>query len=169
MPVLTDDVRIDTLKPLLPPAILMEEIPLSEEASRAVVGWRAEVANIISGKDDRLVVVVGPCSIHDPEAGLEYARRLKMLLPKLDPDLKLVMRTYFEKPRTTVGWKGLINDPKLDGSFAINQGLRVARTFLRDVVELGVPTALEFLDPITPQFMADLVTFFSNDAATTES
>jgi len=169
MPVLTDDVRIDTLKPLLPPAILMEEIPLSEEASRAVVGWRAEVANIISGKDDRLVVVVGPCSIHDPEAGLEYARRLKTLLPKLDADLKLVMRTYFEKPRTTVGWKGLINDPKLDGSFAINQGLRVARTFLRDVVELGVPTALEFLDPITPQFMADLVTWGAIGARTTES
>jgi 3-deoxy-7-phosphoheptulonate synthase len=169
MPVLTDDVRIDTLKPLLPPAILMEEIPLSEEASRAVVGWRNEVASIIDGKDDRLVVVVGPCSIHDPEAGLEYARRLKALLPKLSLDLKLVMRTYFEKPRTTVGWKGLINDPKLDGSFAINQGLRVARTFLRDVVELGVPTALEFLDPITPQFMADLVTWGAIGARTTES
>src|SRR5882672_1984645 len=142
MAVLTDDVRIDTLKPLLPPAILMEEIPLSEEASRRVAGSRTEVANILDGKaeDDRLVVVVGPCSIHDPEAGLEYARRLKTLVPKLNADLKLVMRTYFEKPRTTVGWKGLINDPKLDGSFAINQGLRVARTFLRDVVELGVPT-----------------------------
>jgi len=169
MPVLTDDVRIDTLKPLLPPAILMEEIPLSEEATRAVVSSRAEVANILAGKDDRLVVVVGPCSIHDPEAGLEYARRLKTLLPKLESDLKLVMRTYFEKPRTTVGWKGLINDPKLDGSFAINQGLRVARTFLRDVVEMGLPTALEFLDPITPQFMADLVTWGAIGARTTES
>src|SRR5258706_12187182 len=123
MPVLTDDVRIDTLKPLLPPAILMEEIPLSEAASRAVVDWRREVANIIEGKDDRLLVVVGPCSIHDPEAGLEYARRLKALAPKLGPDLKLVMRTYFEKPRTTVGWKGLITDPKLDGSLAVNQAL----------------------------------------------
>src|SRR4051812_34030696 len=169
MAVLTDDVRIDTLKPLLPPAILMEEIPLGEEALRTVVGSRAEVANIIDGKDDRLVVVVGPCSIHDPEAGLEYARRLRGLMPKLSADLKLVMRTYFEKPRTTVGWKGLINDPKLDGSFAINQGLRVARTFLRDVVELGVPTALEFLDPITPQFMADLVTWGAIGARTTES
>jgi 3-deoxy-7-phosphoheptulonate synthase len=116
-----------------------------------------------------LVVVVGPCSIHDPEAGLEYARRLNEVVPNLRADLKIVMRTYFEKPRTTVGWKGLINDPKLDGSFAINQGLRVARTFLRDVVELGLPTALEFLDPITPQFMADLVTWGAIGARTTES
>jgi 3-deoxy-7-phosphoheptulonate synthase len=169
MAVLTDDVRIDTLKPLLPPAILMEEIPLSEAASRAVAASRTEVASIIDGKDDRLVVVVGPCSIHDPEAGLEYARRLGPVRERLSQDLKIVMRTYFEKPRTTVGWKGLINDPKLDGSFAINQGLRVARTFLRDVVELGVPTALEFLDPITPQFMADLVTWGAIGARTTES
>jgi 3-deoxy-7-phosphoheptulonate synthase len=169
MAVLTDDVRIDTLKPLLPPAILMEEIPLGEAASRAVAESRTEVANVIDGKDDRLVVVVGPCSIHDPEAGLEYARRLKPVMERLSADLKIVMRTYFEKPRTTVGWKGLINDPKLDGSFAINQGLRVARTFLRDVVELGLPTALEFLDPITPQFMADLVTWGAIGARTTES
>jgi 3-deoxy-7-phosphoheptulonate synthase len=169
MAVLTDDVRIDTLKPLLPPAILMDEIPLGEVESRAVAESRSQVADIIEGKDDRLVVVVGPCSIHDPEAGLEYARRLKGLVPKLAGDLKIVMRTYFEKPRTTVGWKGLINDPKLDGSFAINQGLRVARTFLRDVVELGLPTALEFLDPITPQFMADLVTWGAIGARTTES
>ena len=169
MAVLTDDVRIDTLKPLLPPAILMEEIPLSEAASALVAESRAEVSRIIDAKDDRLVVVVGPCSIHDPEAGLEYARRLAALVPDLKADLKIVMRTYFEKPRTTVGWKGLINDPKLDGSFAINQGLRVARTFLRDVVELGLPTALEFLDPITPQFMADLVTWGAIGARTTES
>ncbi|RYZ01589.1 MAG: 3-deoxy-7-phosphoheptulonate synthase [Myxococcales bacterium] len=169
MAVLTDDVRIDTLKPLLPPAILMEEIPLPEAASRAVAESRTEVASILEGKDDRLVVVVGPCSIHDPEAGLEYARRLKPVMERLSPHLKIVMRTYFEKPRTTVGWKGLINDPKLDGSFAINQGLRVARTFLRDVVELGLPTALEFLDPITPQFMADLVTWGAIGARTTES
>ena len=169
MAVLTDDVRIDTLKPLLPPAILMEEIPLGEAASRAVAESRTEVADVIDGSDDRLVVVVGPCSIHDPEAGLEYARRLQPLTERLKGDLKIVMRTYFEKPRTTVGWKGLINDPKLDGSFAINQGLRVARTFLRDVVELGMPTALEFLDPITPQFMADLVTWGAIGARTTES
>jgi 3-deoxy-7-phosphoheptulonate synthase len=169
MAVLTDDVRIDTLKPLLPPAILMEEIPLGEPQSRAVAESRTEVANIIDGTDDRLVVVVGPCSIHDPEAGLEYARRLQAIVPDLSADLKIVMRTYFEKPRTTVGWKGLINDPKLDGSFAINQGLRVARTFLRDVVDIGLPTALEFLDPITPQFMADLVSWGAIGARTTES
>jgi 3-deoxy-7-phosphoheptulonate synthase len=169
MAVLTDDVRIDTLKPLLPPAILMEEIPLGEAQSRAVAESRTEVADIIDGKDDRLVIVVGPCSIHDPEAGLEYARRLKAIVPDLNGELKVVMRTYFEKPRTTVGWKGLINDPKLDGSFAINQGLRVARTFLRDVVDIGLPTALEFLDPITPQFMADLVSWGAIGARTTES
>src|SRR5215216_3690145 len=169
MAVLTDDVRIDTLKPLLPPAILMEEIPLPEAASRSVAESRTEVANIIDAKDDRLVVVVGPCSIHDPEAGLEYARRLKPVQDRLAKDLKIVMRTYFEKPRTTVGWKGLINDPKLDGSFAINQGLRVARTFLRDVVALGVPTGTEFLDPITPQFVADLVSWGAIGARTTES
>jgi 3-deoxy-7-phosphoheptulonate synthase len=169
MAVLTDDVRIDTLKPLLPPAILMEEVPLGEAQSRAVAESRTEVADIIDGKDDRLVVVVGPCSIHDPDAGLEYARRLKPVSERLSADLKIVMRTYFEKPRTTVGWKGLINDPKLDGSFAINQGLRVARSFLRDVVDLGLPTALEFLDPITPQFMADLVTWGAIGARTTES
>ena len=169
MAVTTDDVRIDNLRPLLPPAILMEEIPLSEEESRAIAASRAEVAAVIEGKDDRLVVVVGPCSIHDPEAGLEYARRLREVIPQLSADLKIVMRTYFEKPRTTVGWKGLINDPKLDGTFAINQGLRVARTFLKDVVSLGLPTALEFLDPITPQFMADLVTWGAIGARTTES
>jgi len=169
MPVLTDDVRIDTLKPLLPPAILMDEIPLGEAESQAIAESRRQVAEIIEGKDDRLLVIVGPCSIHDPEAGLEYARRLQALVPRLTGDLQIVMRTYFEKPRTTVGWKGLINDPKLDGSFAINQGLRVARTFLRDVVELGLPTGLEFLDPITPQFMADLVTWGAIGARTTES
>jgi len=169
MAVTTDDVRIDNLRPLLPPAILMEEIPLGEAESRSIGASRAEVAAVIEGQDDRLVVVVGPCSIHDPDGGLEYAKRLQAVIPRLSPDLKLVMRTYFEKPRTTVGWKGLINDPKLDGTFAINQGLRVARMFLRDVVGLGVPTALEFLDPITPQFMADLVTWGAIGARTTES
>ncbi len=169
MPVTTDDVRIETLRPLLPPAILMEEIPLGEADSRGVAASRAEVAAVLEGKDDRLVVVVGPCSIHDPEAGLEYARRLRAAVPGLSQELVVVMRTYFEKPRTTVGWKGLINDPRLDGTFAINQGLRVARSFLRDVVSLGLPTALEFLDPITPQFMADLVTWGAIGARTTES
>ncbi len=165
----TDDVRIDSLRPLIPPAILMEELPATEADTQLIAAARAEVARIVTGEDDRLVVVVGPCSIHDPEAGLEYARLLKPVADALQSDLKIVMRTYFEKPRTTVGWKGLINDPKLDGSFSINLGLRVARKFLLDVVQLGVPTATEFLDPISPQFVADLVSWGAIGARTTES
>ena len=165
----TDDVRIDSLRPLIPPAILMEELPASEADTQLIAEARADVARIVTGEDDRLVVVVGPCSIHDPEAGLEYARRLKPLSDTLRADLKIVMRTYFEKPRTTVGWKGLINDPKLDGSFSINLGLRVARKFLLEVVQLGMPTATEFLDPISPQFVADLVSWGAIGARTTES
>ena len=165
----TDDVRIESLRPLIPPAILMEELPVSEEDTRLIAEARAEVARIVTGEDDRLVIVVGPCSIHDPEAGIEYAKRLKVVADALRADLKIVMRTYVEKPRTTVGWKGLINDPKLDGSFSINLGLRVARKFLLDVVELGMPTATEFLDPISPQFVADLVSWGAIGARTTES
>ncbi|HTA92730.1 MAG TPA: 3-deoxy-7-phosphoheptulonate synthase [Polyangiaceae bacterium] len=169
MPSTTDDVRIDSLRPLIPPAILMEELPVGETETKLISEARQEVARIVTGEDDRLVVVVGPCSIHDPDAGLEYATRLKPVAQALSADLKIVMRTYFEKPRTTVGWKGLINDPKLDGSFSINQGLRVARKFLLDVVELGMPTGTEFLDPISPQFMADLVAWGAIGARTTES
>jgi len=165
----TDDVRIESLRPLIPPAILMEELPVSEPDTLLIAEARAEVARIVTGEDDRLVIVVGPCSIHDPEAGLEYAKRLKTAADGLRADLKIVMRTYFEKPRTTVGWKGLINDPKLDGSFSINLGLRVARKFLLDVVQLGMPTATEFLDPISPQFVADLVSWGAIGARTTES
>jgi 3-deoxy-7-phosphoheptulonate synthase len=165
----TDDVHIDSLRPLLPPAILMEEVPLDEAQAASVAAARDAVGHIIEGQDDRLVVVVGPCSVHDPAAGLDYARRLAQLAKQLEGELFVVMRTYFEKPRTTVGWKGLINDPKLDGSFSINQGLRVARTFLRDVVSLGLPTGTEFLDPITPQFVADLVAWGAIGARTTES
>jgi 3-deoxy-7-phosphoheptulonate synthase len=165
----TDDVHIDHLRPLLPPAILMEEIPLDEGLAASVASSRSEVVRVVDGDDDRLLVVVGPCSVHDPVAALDYAKRLAALAREHKRELLVVMRTYFEKPRTTVGWKGLINDPKLDGSFSINQGLRVARTFLRDVVALGVPTGLEFLDPITPQFMADLVSWGAIGARTTES
>jgi len=165
----TDDVRIENLRPLLPPAILMEEIPVLDAEAARIAETRVAIARIIEGKDDRLVVVVGPCSIHDPKAGLEYARRLLPLANELSSELLVVMRTYFEKPRTTVGWKGLINDPRLDGSFAINQGLRVARTFLRDVVALGMTCGTEFLDPITPQFVADLVSWGAIGARTTES
>ena len=169
MPHTTDDVRIESLRPLIPPAILMEELPVSEADTQLIADARADVARIVTGEDDRLVIVVGPCSIHDPEAGIEYAKRLKPVADALRADLKIVMRTYFEKPRTTVGWKGLINDPKLDGSFSINLGLRVARKFLLDVVQLGVPTATEFLDPISPQFVADLVSWGAIGARTTES
>jgi len=165
----TDDLHIDSLRPLLPPAILMEEVPLDEVHSAAVAAARDAVGRIIDGEDDRLVVVVGPCSVHDPVAGLDYAKRLVAIAKQLEREIFVVMRTYFEKPRTTVGWKGLINDPKLDGSFSINQGLRVARTFLRDVVALGLPTGTEFLDPVTPQFVADLVAWGAIGARTTES
>lgn len=165
----TDDVRIEGLRPLLPPAILMEELPVSELMAQRVESARAAAARIVTGEDDRLLVVVGPCSIHDPVAAIEYAQRLLPLERSLSGSLQLVMRSYFEKPRTTVGWKGLINDPYLDGSFAINHGLRVARGLLRELVSLGLPTATEFLDPISPQFVADLVAWGAIGARTTES
>ena len=165
----TDDVRIQSLRPLLPPAILMEEIPVSEEGTAVVSAARLAAARILHGHDDRLLVVVGPCSIHDTRAGLDYARRLKGPAERHAEDLLVVMRVYFEKPRSTVGWKGLINDPRLDGSFAINEGLRLARRFLVDLTELGLPTGTEFLDPITPQFLADLVAWGAIGARTSES
>jgi 3-deoxy-7-phosphoheptulonate synthase len=165
----TDDVRIKDLRPLLPPAILMEEIPVGPEACRVVEQGRREVAAILNGQDERLLVVVGPCSIHDPVAGLEYARRLRAAADEYRRELCIVMRVYFEKPRTIIGWKGLINDPHLDGSYAINEGLRIARRFLRDVAQLGLPAGTEFLDPITPQFIADLVAWGAIGARTVES
>lgn len=165
----TDDLRIQELRPLIPPAILMEELPASEEASTLVWSTRAEIGRILAGQDDRLLVVVGPCSVHDPDAALAYARKLAEVADTFRRDLMLVMRVYFEKPRTTVGWKGLINDPKLDGSFAINEGLRRARRFLLDVLALGLPTGSEFLDPISPQFIADLISWGAIGARTSES
>jgi len=165
----TDDLRIGELKPLLPPAILMEELPLDDTGSALVARSREQVADLLAGRDDRLLVVVGPCSIHDPVAGLEYAERLRGVAEEHAGDLLLLMRVYFEKPRTTVGWKGLINDPHLDGSFAINHGLRSARRFLLDVTRLGLPAGCEFLDPISPQFLADVVSWGAIGARTTES
>jgi len=165
----TDDVRIDAVRPLISPAILMEDIPPSEAQLETTARAREAAARIIEGEDDRLLIVVGPCSVHSPEAAIEYARRLVPVRDRLRGELHIIMRTYFEKPRTTVGWKGLINDPNLDGSFAINTGLRVARTFLRDIVNLGMPTGTEFLDPISPQFIADLVSWGAIGARTTES
>ena len=169
MPYTTDDLRIEALKPLLPPAILMEEIPLSAEDRRFVGKTREACGQIIEGTDDRLLVIVGPCSIHDVKAGREYAERLVLQRKKYKDDLEIVMRVYFEKPRSRSGWKGLINDPFIDGSFQINKGLRVGRQFLADVVNLGVPTAVEFLDTISPQFIADCVTWGAIGARTTES
>ena len=169
MPLRTRDLRVENIRPLLPPAILLEELPVSETASQTVSRGREEVSKILWGDDDRLIVIVGPCSIHDPKAGLDYARRLRALADETAADLRLVMRVYFEKPRTTVGWKGLINDPHLDNSFAINEGLRLGRRFLLDLAELGLPAGCEFLDPITPQFISDLVTWGAIGARTTES
>jgi 3-deoxy-7-phosphoheptulonate synthase len=165
----TRDLRVENFRPLVPPAILLEELPLGERSSATVTRGRDEVSAVLRGADDRLVVVVGPCSIHDPVAGLEYGRRLKSLADDLAGDLRIVMRVYFEKPRTTVGWKGLINDPRLDGSFAINEGLRLARRLLLDLAELGLPAGCEFLDPISPQFTSDLVSWGAIGARTTES
>ena len=169
MPLRTRDLRVENIRPLLPPAILLEELPVSETASQTVSRGREEVSKILWGEDDRLIVIVGPCSIHDPKAGMDYARRLRALADETAADLRLVMRVYFEKPRTTVGWKGLINDPHLDNSFAINEGLRLGRRFLIDLAEAGMPAGCEFLDPITPQFISDLVTWGAIGARTTES
>jgi 3-deoxy-7-phosphoheptulonate synthase len=165
----TRDVRVEGYRPLIPPAVLLDELPLPEEGSRAIAGWRDEIRGVLERTDDRLVVVVGPCSVHDVAAGLEYARRLHTLAAELSPELRVVMRVYFEKPRTTVGWKGLINDPRLDGSFQINEGLRLARKLLLDVAALGLPAGCEFLDPISPQYTSDLVSWGAIGARTTES
>ena len=169
MPLRTRDLRVDNIRPLLPPAILLEELPVTEVAAQTVSRGREEVSRILWGDDDRLIVVVGPCSIHDPRAAMDYARRLRALADEVATDLRLVMRVYFEKPRTTVGWKGLINDPHLDNSFAINEGLRLGRRLLLDLAELGLPAGCEFLDPITPQFISDLVSWGAIGARTTES
>ena len=168
-PPVTSNLRIAGIRPLVPPAILVERLPLPVEGAVTVQRTRREVGRILWGEDDRLLVVVGPCSIHDPDAALEYARRLAPLADELESDLRVVMRVYFEKPRTTVGWKGLVNDPHLDGSFAVNEGLHLARQLLLDVVALGLPAGCEFLDPITPQFIADAVTWGAIGARTTES
>jgi 3-deoxy-7-phosphoheptulonate synthase len=165
----TDDLRITQVRPLLPPAILLEEIPVTEQASNIVAGTRRAIADVLDRGDSRLVVIVGPCSIHDPVAALEYARRLLPLRDRFQHELIVVMRSYFEKPRTSVGWKGLINDPDLDESFHINKGLRLARRLLLDVNDLGLPTASEFLDTQIPQHLADLTSWVAIGARTTES
>jgi 3-deoxy-7-phosphoheptulonate synthase len=166
---LTDDLRITQIRPLVPPAILLEEIPISERASNVVSDTRAAVVDVLDGRDSRLVVVVGPCSIHDTDAALEYAQRLQALVERYASHLVIIMRSYFEKPRTSVGWKGLINDPDLDESFHINKGLRLARRLLLEVNDLGVPTASEYLDTQVPQHISDLTSYVAIGARTTES
>ena len=165
----TDDLRITQVRPLIPPAILLEEIPLGERASNVVSNTRLAVADAIKGRDPRLVIIAGPCSIHGTAAALEYATRLAPLAGRYGDHLIVIMRSYFEKPRTSVGWKGLINDPDLDETFHINKGLRMARQLLLDVNELGLPTASEFLDTQIPQHIADLTSWVAIGARTTES
>ncbi|KLV10154.1 3-deoxy-7-phosphoheptulonate synthase [Photobacterium ganghwense] len=165
----TDDVRIREIKELLPPVAVLERFPATEQASETVYQARQAIHNILNDEDDRLLVIVGPCSIHDTNAALEYGQRLKALREELKDDLEVVMRVYFEKPRTTVGWKGLINDPYMDNSFQLNDGLRLGRKLLLDLTDMGVPTAGEFLDMITPQYMGDLISWGAIGARTTES
>ncbi|MCC7181485.1 MAG: 3-deoxy-7-phosphoheptulonate synthase [Acidobacteria bacterium] len=165
----TEDLRITGVRPLIPPAILIEEIPMSEGASNLVADTRLAVARALEGRDSRLVIVVGPCSIHDPVAAVDYARRLKALAERYANELIVVLRCYFEKPRTTIGWKGLINDPDLDGSFHVNRGLRLARKLLLEVNDLGLPTGSEFLDTQIPQYIDDLTSWAAIGARTTES
>lgn len=165
----TDDLRIRKTNELLSPEQLLTEIPLSDTAARCVSSARTGIHNVLAQQDDRLVVIVGPCSIHDPAAALDYGARLKEQADALADDLLLIMRVYFEKPRTTVGWKGLINDPDLDDTFQINKGLRLARQLLVDLAEMGLPAGTEYLDLISPQFYADLVAWGAIGARTTES
>lgn len=169
MPYTTDDLRIKEIRELTPPSYLIREFPCGQLASSTVHIARHSAHDIIHGKDDRLLVIVGPCSIHDPVAAEEYAEKLSELRRHFADDLEIIMRVYFEKPRTTIGWKGLINDPDLDCSFHINHGLRLARELLLTINELGVPAGTEYLDMITPQYIADLISWGAIGARTTES
>src|SRR5580658_458669 len=165
----TNNLRIKSTRVVLPPIFLEEEMPVTDNASRTVFEARRQIIDILSSADDRLLVVVGPCSIHDPAAAREYAGLLEQAIAELSDDLLIVMRVYFEKPRTTLGWKGLINDPYFDESFRISDGLRIARRLLLDLAEMGVPAGTEFLDMISPQYVSDLVSWGANGAPTTES
>lgn len=165
----TDDLRIANEKELITPAQLIEMLPISETAAETTAKGRRDIEKVLSGSDDRLVVIVGPCSIHDPKSAMEYASRLKKLKDELADDLVIIMRVYFEKPRTTVGWKGLINDPDINGSYNITRGLNLGRKVLLDINDLGLPAGSEYLDLITPQYSADLVAWGAIGARTTES
>src|SRR4051812_18997773 len=164
-----DDVRIRDVRPLISPALLQYELPADESVQAFIERSRAEVAAAVQGRDPRLLVVVGPCSIHDHAQALEYGQRLRALADEVREDLLVVMRVYFEKPRTTVGWKGYINDPRLDGTFRINEGLRLARQLLLEVAQIGLPAATEFLDLLSPQYISDLISWGAIGARTTES
>ena len=165
----TDDLRICATREVIAPVQVHDEMPITDAAAQTTLEARADIHKILTGEDDRLLVVVGPCSIHDPKAAKEYAQQLKAVKDKLKDDLLIVMRVYFEKPRTTVGWKGLINDPDIDSSFNINKGLRIARKLLLDLNTLGMPSATEYLDLITPQYISDLIAWGAIGARTTES
>jgi len=164
-----DNLHIEKIQAVIQPQLLMEEVPVTAAAKETVLAARKEMKRIINGESDKLSLIVGPCSIHDPDAALDYARRLKAEADRTADDVLVLMRVYFEKPRTTVGWKGLINDPDLDETFKINKGLRIARKLLADINEIGVPVACEFLDTLVPQYIADLVTWGAIGARTTES
>lgn len=168
-PLVAEDLRILGQDPLIPPALLISEIPMTDSALQTVVAGRRDASNIIMGRNDRLLVMVGPCSIHDPKTAHEYAGRLKELSAKLKDDLCIIMRAYLEKPRTTVGWKGLINDPDIDQSFKINKGLKVSRQLFCDLTSNGMPIASEMLDTISPQFLSDFISLGAIGARTTES
>ncbi|KAF9274097.1 3-deoxy-7-phosphoheptulonate synthase [Mortierella alpina] len=168
-PEFMEDLRVSGYSPLLPPQIIQEELPMSDASRKVVSLARQMAAKILRGEDDRLIVIVGPCSIHDPQAALEYAKLLKPVAEEISGEVLVIMRAYFEKPRTTVGWKGLINDPDIDGTFQINKGLRIARSLLCQLTDMGVPVGCELLDTISPQFLADLVSWGAIGARTTES
>ena len=165
----TDDIRIDEIRQLLPPSLLLSELPILESSAQLINSTRSDIDSVLNGLSDKLLVVVGPCSIHDQKAAIEYADHVRKWISKYSNDLLIVMRVYFEKPRTTVGWKGLINDPSLDNSFDINNGLKIARSLLSEINEMGVPAGTEFLDAISPQYYADLISWGAIGARTTES
>ena len=165
----TDDIRIDEIRQLLPPSLLLSELPILDSSAQLINSTRSDIDNVLNGLSDKLLAVVGPCSIHDQKAAIEYADHVRKWISKYSNDLLIVMRVYFEKPRTTVGWKGLINDPSLDNSFDINNGLKIARSLLSEINEMGVPAGTEFLDAISPQYYADLISWGAIGARTTES
>ena len=165
----TDDIRIDEIRQLLPPSLLLSELPILESSAQLINSTRSDIDSVLNGLSDKLLVVVGPCSIHDQKAAIDYAEHVRKWISTYSNDLLIVMRVYFEKPRTTVGWKGLINDPSLDNSFDINNGLKIARSLLSEINEMGVPAGTEFLDAISPQYYADLISWGAIGARTTES